>query len=414
MSSFDPAFVRLRSDGRPSVVHVALPARRVSTRLIEALLTGDDLPDVAEFCTVIDSWASRGRLSASQVEAMPNLHWQPIRERVPIDLGNEHGEKSLWFGFRYVNGDKRWQRYRIAIDTAPPALCVLEPTTRVVTEPVIQVKGIASDDLATIEFQLEGATTSDVSRTAAITERIFNPEERRITLNVFRCYDVALRPGANNLVLKATDVAGNTVTTNFQFVLNVALDTTPPSIVVDWPQPGMEVNGSTFRVRGRLSEPNANLTVQDDSGILTKGLVERDGRFWTPSLALPSASNRFMLRSTDSAGNSSTTELWVKRSPIEIKFDKIDAATNLANIVVSGTVSDPACVVWVNGRRATMKGSRWRIEGAPVNEESGTAVYQAVAIPLSANAGNGHGDPRRPRLSDMGNPTPNRMTLPTH
>jgi hypothetical protein len=383
---------------------VDFPGRYVREQVVLARIAGADLTKIVELAMILDVSPLPERLRPDELHSMGDVEWLPFQEQIEVDLGPGDGERELWFGFKYDSGRIRWQRHRIAVDNTPPLLIITHPRTRIVAEPILQMTGYSPEQISVISYDFANSWTNLTGQQVAITERLFDPGQRKLATNLFQIYDLELAPGTNTITIRAADLAGNVTVTNTTIVLDLSTDTVAPEITIDWPTPETEVQSRSFRLRGRLSEANAALRVRGPGGQVVEGLVERDGLFWVPGLSLPDEFNEFVVFATDAAGNTASRPLMVKRSPIEITLDPIAPPRSLKEVVISGTVSDPNCTVWVNGVEARMTGARWEARNVPVNSESGTAVYQAVAIPNSVNQGRGYGERKTPSLRDMGNP----------
>ena len=69
------------------------------------------------------------------------------------------------------------------------------------------------------------------------------------TTNYFECLDVPLTNGLNVITIHATDLAGDTTTTNFNFTLDYSSKTNPPVVQITWPQDGGANPAATSRYR---------------------------------------------------------------------------------------------------------------------------------------------------------------------
>ena len=91
--------------------------------------------------------------------------------------------------------------------------------------------------------------------------------------------------------------------------------TNPPAIQLDWPQDGAQIGAGSFTLHGLTSDPTATVRAQvpGTNGILHTffGVVERTGKFWIDNIPLAGGTNLVALTLTDSAGNSSSTNISV-------------------------------------------------------------------------------------------------------
>lgn len=140
------------------------------------------------------------------------------------------------------------------------------------------------------------------------------------------------------------------------------------------------------------------------------GMVERDGNFWVENMPLGSGANSLTLTVRDSAGNVAVTNITVLPSDVSLSIN-MPSSDQLWNqgITVSGTISDwTDYAVWVNGVKATVDGyGNWTAANVDL-PAGGTALFQARAIPMTDNGGNGSGGSGGGPVTDanLGNPDP--------
>ena len=124
----------------------------------------------------------------------------------------------------------------------------------------------------------------------------------------------------------------------------------------------------------------ASLTDTNNLPETVDGLVERDGSFWIQNLPLHSGSNNLVIRETDVAGNSSSTNIVVFKSSVNLTIEKMAAA----DTGLSGTISADGYTVWVNGVRASnLGGGAWKADNVLMSCSASETmiVAQARAIP---------------------------------
>jgi hypothetical protein len=400
----------------PRVYSVILSGRYVQSEIVQAQVLGTNLTEIVAMAIIIDrSQPFKGRLTPEELANVKDSDWVEFHQKMEVELGQGEGERQIFFGFKSASGMQSWQRYRIDVDRTPPDLAIWNPTGTVVSEPIIQLTGASPEQLKFISLDLTNANRTVADQTVSITRRVFDPDRRKLAATEFQCYDLQLAPGTNTITLHATDLAGNTASKQITFVLDPSIDKTPPQVTIDWPKPGEEINAKTFRLRGRVDEPTARIQVFSPTGEPNEGLVERDGLFWVPNLPIPDQINEFTVQATDYAGNVATKSIMVRRSAIEIGFDPLqEDQRKKKNPTLTGSVSDPNCAVWVNGVQADVNGKKWKVKDVPVNGDSGTAVFQATAIPSSITAGRGYGATKPPTLRDMGNPRLSPENIENH
>ncbi len=174
---------------------------------------------------------------------------------------------------------------------------------------------------------------------------------------------VSLGAGPNVVLVLATDVDGNVGTAS----AGVTLDTTPPIVTILQPLAGALINSASALVQGQVS---------DDTGVASLSVagtpvtVNSEGSFQA-QVALNEGNNLIPFEATDVAGNKTDQALNVIRfslpqvaitSPPDLSYI---AATTVA---VSGTVSDPAATVSVNGQPAQVSGGSFMAPGVPLLE----------------------------------------------
>lgn len=283
---------------------------------------------------------------------------------VSVALGTNDGTYNVWVGLRgrLTNSQQTWAGVSATRDTVPPVITLTNPTIAAVTKPIIQLQGYVSETLATFAYDLSNSAGLLANQPVYITGQWADTNSIAITTNYFQAYDVPLAPGTNWVFLHATDLAGNTTTTNFDFILDYSGVTNAPAITVTYPLTNSLIASSNFTLLGRLDDDTATLTVSNTDGSqIISALVERGGKF-SADLALPQTTNIFTLLATNAAGNSITQSLTVIRSALTVTVDLL-SSDQLAQstVTISGTISDSNKTVWVNGTAATMSGNTWSI-----------------------------------------------------
>ena len=237
---------------------------------------------------------------------------------------------------------------------------------------------------------------------ALITSQDYNPATQTLETNWFQAFDVGVTNGTNLLTFYATDLAGNTSTTNFSFMLNYAAKTNPPVVASYWPLNGDSVTGTAFTLRGILGDFTASLSAQfvDASGDtnFVDGVVERNGLFWVEHAPLSPGVNYVTLTAVDAVGNTTVSNLTITNvtsagSPVLSVDDfsgQLGGSERNVLTSVTGTVALTNYTLWVNGVEASQSGGTWSASSVPVGP-GGTAVVEVRAIPNSDNGGNGTG-----------------------
>jgi hypothetical protein len=377
---------------------VKFPGLFVASQQITAEILEAESLGVREIAVQVSSSVERRLLRKSSQD----LAWQPLRNTVQIDLGPGDGERLVSFAFKGSDGVVRWRSSRIVLDTTGPILSIQSPQGTVLSDTTIDIRGVASEILGSITVKLPEAGIPPLVILTGTTNHAGNPRQQG---SLFECLNVPLAPGANRITIHCTDLIGNPSTLELELQCDPHSDRTAPTLEIDWPVDGEEINARALRVRGKVSERNAAVFVYPEGAGPIRALVERDGHFWAYGVPLHPGTNSLRVATVDPAGNASEKILAVIRSAIEVTIDPIrHPGPPNQRITVTGTINDPNCTVWVNGTKAEMHGLTWTAKGVAINPETGTAIVQAIAIPNNCNGGNGYGIPTRPTLKNMGNP----------
>jgi len=218
---------------------------------------------------------------------------------------------------------------QIVMDTVPPELDVTEPVNgQYFNYSQLFVRGTTNGDLLTINGQ-------DVT--------IFNGTfSHAITLAL---------EGANDVVVVASDLAGNENTTT----VTVYKDLVPPSISVLSPQPGSTVDQLEIVVAGNVTDSQGVVSLMARH-YMVSGWTDADINFTDPdqktgaftvSLTLSEGENTIYLMAEDKAGNNGTYEFNLTvdlpdMTPPEVEITSPsdgDRITGL-DILAEGTASD--------------------------------------------------------------------------
>ncbi|HLX06394.1 MAG TPA: carboxypeptidase regulatory-like domain-containing protein [Thermoanaerobaculia bacterium] len=183
---------------------------------------------------------------------------------------------------------------------------------------------------------------------------------------------VSLTPGPNVIVVLATDTYGNVGVASAQ----LTLDTTPPTLAVLQPSPGALINAASVQLTGQVSDDNgvAQVTVAGQ-----QATINVDSSFQA-QVPLAEGSNAIALDAFDLAGNETAQTLTLVRFSLpEVAITSPADLSYIATttVTVSGTVSDPAATVSVNGQPATVASGGFTAPGVPLLE--GGNVLTATA-----------------------------------
>lgn len=145
--------------------------------------------------------------------------------------------------------------------------------------------------------------------------------------------DVPLTNGLNTITIHATDLAGDTTTSSFNFTLDYAGKTNPPVVQITWPTNGTQISGTSFTLNGQVADPTANVAVQivstNGATNTVSGLVERNGKFWVEDIPLSGGTNALALTVTDAVGNMSVTNISIIQSTLALTVNPVTPASQL-------------------------------------------------------------------------------------
>lgn len=313
--------------------------------------------------------------------------WTTSSSDVTVNLGSTEGWHDIWIGTRgrLPTSEQNWQWIRVKLDMTVPDLVFTSPTTTTGSQPMIQVQGYSPEPLMRFTYDLANASELVTNEQVVITGQYISTNVWDFTTNYFQAYDVSLAPGTNLITLHATDLAGNTTTTNINFTVSYAGATNPPTVQLDWPQDGAQISGTNFTWSGFVSDPTATITAQivntNAETNSVYGFVERDGAFWVENLPLSSGTNTLTLTVTDAASNTTVTNISVIKSTLTLTMNPVTPDSQLwqSTVNVTGTISDASYSVWVNGVQGTNNGDgTWSASDVPITPGS-AAKFHVVA-----------------------------------
>jgi Alpha/beta hydrolase of unknown function (DUF900) len=309
--------------------------------------------------------------------------WQPYTSNVVANLDTGDGDYSVRVGLRGLPPDAQatWVSANSRLDSLTPVLIVTNPATGTVSVPRIQVQGLVSEPLSRLTFDLSNAVGMVIDQPGYTTGWFSDTNSVAFKTNFFQCYDLTLADGLNIITLHATDLADNTTTTALDVVLDYSGDTNPPVVSVIWPPDGAAIGSDHFSLQGKVDDDTAKIaaviTDANDNTHSVPGLVERDGTVWIQNLPLVPGANTLTITAADVAGNTSSVTETLFQSGLTVTMDPLGSdQLNQPSVLVTGTVSDPTAVVYVNGRQAEIyddEGDWWAGE-VPVSA-TGTAIF---------------------------------------
>ncbi|MFN3200297.1 MAG: Ig-like domain-containing protein [Bradymonadia bacterium] len=225
----------------------------------------------------------------------------------------------------------------ITVDTRAPRVVITDPQAgaRLIRD-VIDLTGTVDEDGVRVQV---GDIVADVG-----------PEG-------FVARGVQLAEGANEIVVVATDQAGNQGTASVQ----VDVDITPPSIQIDTPEDGTLLQREAIDVSGRVNGEDV-VQVEVDGAAVE---VAADGTFTRELIPLEEGRNIISAAATDGHGNVAVAQIAVIRdtSPATIRIEtpkdgdvltstQVDVAGVCNDLITGVTVNEDDLRVWVNGVEA--------------------------------------------------------------
>ena len=187
--------------------------------------------------------------------------WMAYSSNVDLDLGESDGKKMAYIKGEWDDGHVTVMGVPITLVRSSPVIAVTNPPSLLTAQPMIQLQGYSDRPLAGIRFDVvneRGAYTVRDGQ-GIVTDQYFDRNSFESTTNYFTCFDIDLSRGTNTIVLRCTDGAGNTTTTNLHYVFTTLGHTNPPVITLDYPTNGEPLVGSEFLIRGYLSDPTATV-----------------------------------------------------------------------------------------------------------------------------------------------------------
>lgn len=245
-------------------------------------------------------------------------------------------------------GNRGFAEIAVIRDTEPPELTVETPLPGQLTNaPIIQVAGRADDELGLAAVAVNGtAATLAGGRFAA---------------------DVALVEGVNDLLVRATDRAGN--------VRDLALQVerfTVPTIAITSPTDLSRTTAVAVDVVGTVSDPAAVVVVDEVPAIVSGNTFRASG------VPLAVGGNFLSAVATSANGAQAAAKVTVLRDLVpphvaiyeprdgDVVFADAVHVSGLVNDVVVGTVNTTEATVTVNGVAAQVANRSFLAEGIPL------------------------------------------------
>jgi hypothetical protein len=323
-----------------------------------------------------------GRRSVEKVKA--NTKWIPFSTNITLDLTRKDGQRLLFYGFSWEKPERiKWGATWIFVWHSPLILFVTNPPQPTVSQPTINVLGYSPRPLFSIKYSVRSGEEE-------IPERFGFFGSALGDTNGFMCYDIPLHEGVNMVTLRAQDLASNTFVTNLMYTLDLKNDHTPPVMTLNFPKNNAKIaSGSELDITGFVDDFTAKISAVMTSNGRTdtfQAMVgPHNGFFYIPHIPFSGPEGSLLLTAIDAAGNQSTTNLNLFRTPL-VLIQNVAEKEGLSDLYkVSGTLSNAdgkTYTVWVNGVKAQLENNcRWHAEHVRSSTPYGVATFTASAIP---------------------------------
>ncbi len=274
---------------------------------ITALSAGFDSTPSTAFVSILADLQANGRFALSRAEIARINGGSALSDGAHIlhlVAGDQAGNVSSTYNLTFT------------LDDQPPNLTVTSPADNTITNTNINVAGTVADNLSgvtSLTAQVDGGTATAVSFDATTGAFSF-----ATTLNLAG----GQSDGKHDVVLQATDVAGNVTSDTIQFTLK----TIPPA------QPTFALAATDQENGAALSTTNAQVTLTGQTEanvsleIVQTGATAQStntGAFQFPGVSLALGDNALTVMATDAAGNTSQYQVTIHRDPATGGVDQV-------------------------------------------------------------------------------------------
>ena len=243
-----------------------------------------------------------------------------------------------------VAGNLGYAKRAVTYVPNAPNLAITDPAQDITTSlGSLTIKGTVSDAQTAVTLTL---TVDGQTYTPTVTNGVFSQD---LTFTTEKTY---------NVVVTATDQAGNLATVQRNIIYAVILDKEPPVLTVTAPVDNLTTGNSTLAVTGAATDAGSGIkTVTVNGQAVT---VDADGAFST-NVSLVAGINTITVIATDNAGNSTApvirTVTLNQGVPVLTVTAPVDGSTtSSATLAVTGiaTASSGLKSVTVNGTAVTV------------------------------------------------------------
>jgi len=267
---------------------------------------------------------------------------------------------------------------------APPALTVLPPAAAITRASVIDLMAVTPTNLRDDQSYTVRVFVNDKP-----VDRLDLPDHEQFTLK-----DIPLEEGVNTI---RTTLVGEGGESPRSAPIAITRDDVAPVIKIL--EPTDHVYTDTELLQGK-TEPGADIEISDGAGHPVEATIGPDGRFSAP-LELHVGNNELTLRSTDAAGNKTTSSATIVRSPsaasieLSVTPNEIYAPNLPATVELNATVRDElgrpldgAVVIFgvsppdreTTTYTATAQNGHARFDGLQINPGDATGGWLVTAL----------------------------------
>lgn len=311
----------------------------------------------------------------------------PIPGPFAVEVTLREGGNDLLVVATDETGKQGSARARIVVDTTAPELVVDVPRAgQATSQPSTPVGGRADDVNEIARVEVAGIPVS-------LTDGRFETE-------------VALAEGANEVTVRALDVAGNASS-----LVTVVHRRTPPTVVITSPEDLSYIAATTIDIVGTVSDPAATVEVNGlpaailGNEFVVQGVPLVEGG--TVLTAVATSPDGPVGSYTINVVRDLTAPLVAVSYPRNgaVLFGSTVTVSGMVNDIVAGTVNASEATVTVAGRPAAVVNRSFLAEGVPLT--AGDNVLTVVATDESGNVGRAEVRVRRsepvvPRIEVVG------------
>jgi RHS repeat-associated protein len=259
-------------------------------------------------------------------------------------------------------------------DTQAPVITITAPAAGTFTKvPSITVSGTASDDVAVAKVTVQGVEVPLNNGNWTTTITLTDGDGPKIITAV-----------ATDSTLKSTEAH-----------VDLALDTTAPTLVISAPPDHSSGTDSSITVSGTVNDATSG--VGPDGVTCNGSSATVAGGTFTCHVTLVPGDNAILVTATDRAGNSTNATTHAVYTPdsqapvIAITAPADNTFTRNATITVTGTATDDVAVakVAVNGVDVSFTGGTWT---ATVTLPAGDGVKAITAVATDTTGKSSHAD----------------------